>query len=1250
MVTAARKKQLLSGAFLSSPTKQLKAGLQDLHKLLEAKKQDDKSDRAALKKIAKGLVCAKVASHKNVDVTWLAACCLADIIRVFAPDHPFTDKELMTAFDLFLSKLRALDDHSGEHGRYLLRRLAEVKAFVLLLDDEERTGHLFEIIFALATDLGADEVPYLLAIMIACVQEMDEPNVHMLMYLLDSLVQPGDSTVGACGRELVVRCASYLEDSVTQLLVGVIQDELEGQRGGAAADERWAWEDEYHAVIETIHSISPGMLVHLLPKLADQLKMPDAVVRSKAVGCLARIFSSDCSNAATSYRSLFVDFLDRFNDHEAAIRFQMVEAAPLISLRSDAIERICDLLELRLRDQNEDVRSKAVLSACSIAKTQPDGVTHSLMNGVSLRIRDKNRNIMMHAVAELAAVYASLNSQWGLHWDDDENVEKFGWIPNEVLAGYLQPDYLLRSMVDEVFDTVLLPADVAEEERAEYLLHIYFALAADGQKIFFGMLRDKQRFRSELLAWAGAMAPGSKRTSAKMSMDSEAPEVIAKYKAMVRFFPGLGDEAHAMQCLRSVDVKLLDLLRQLASTSTYADIREHKNEACRILNNAKHKKQGEELAFLQSLVRKAAMSILPEEFFDVLLSYITKPPSDATDRKSLQALVLELAAVCPSAFRSKSSSLWTLMGSSSPSVVRMALTIISAPGSGIKANQSQLKQLKQLCTGTVRDLAALAARGLCTMADVTPKVVVSATDMCVDALKDDEDAPATSQISALMALSEIATHKPEAFTTVGFEVFEWGQSWLENVKAVGSKVEIPIGLVDSSALIYESFCAVLAAWLVHTGDSGTLPNTEALDMMYGVLKKKGKLVDSYSGVESSVVRTASYVGILKLASKQTIDWAIPFERFLALSAMAEDPSVSVRTEVLDTLSGLLHKLKLPLRYVAHLVLFEVDTNRDLRSKAKKSLSSIVQQRRTLLSSSAVPQEKKTVLLPEYAAFYVTHTLGHLRALRSDAPRFIQTAQLLRFFLEPLLHQDASHSFLLRVFEQIKQSRDKVATKGVLGMHVVAELGELIIRDKIKGKKWHPHSVAIPLPRQIMEARSSSKSKTYLPAAFKLPKASASVRGDGAFSPHKAAPVKKRAREEPAAAPKASNKRRKVKEAEGEQSESPAPAAAPVPARRSSRAGARRTKEKIARSLAPDMMDAEEEEGKGTKREELGASPVEDDEAEEEEEEEEEKEGAAEEEASTPPAEAEAEKEAEPDSQEPDVLNSSSHRRRLRRRR
>ncbi|KAK3368174.1 putative SPO76 protein [Podospora didyma] len=111
-------------------------------------------DPNSLTKVAKEVASHQLLNHKDKGVRAYTACCVVDILRLCAPDAPFTPSQLKDIFNLCVTNLiPALFDPSNPYNsqhRYLLRSLAEIKSIVLLLDvegSETLLLHLFSKIF-----------------------------------------------------------------------------------------------------------------------------------------------------------------------------------------------------------------------------------------------------------------------------------------------------------------------------------------------------------------------------------------------------------------------------------------------------------------------------------------------------------------------------------------------------------------------------------------------------------------------------------------------------------------------------------------------------------------------------------------------------------------------------------------------------------------------------------------------------------------------------------------------------------------------------------------------------------------------------------------------------------------------------------------------------------------------------------------------------------------------------------------------
>ena len=75
--------------------------------------------------------------HKDPNIRLMAACSLADVMRLFAPDPPFDNDTIEEIFGLFIDQLSGLaDTESSSYPKYfyLLESLAMVQTFLLLVD------------------------------------------------------------------------------------------------------------------------------------------------------------------------------------------------------------------------------------------------------------------------------------------------------------------------------------------------------------------------------------------------------------------------------------------------------------------------------------------------------------------------------------------------------------------------------------------------------------------------------------------------------------------------------------------------------------------------------------------------------------------------------------------------------------------------------------------------------------------------------------------------------------------------------------------------------------------------------------------------------------------------------------------------------------------------------------------------------------------------------------------------------------
>lgn len=91
--------------------------------------------------LALHLVDEQFLTHSSKEVQLLIACCIADVLRVYAPEAPYKDQEqIKEIFYFFVQQLNGLKDPKDPTFKryfYLLENLAYVKSFNMCFELEE---------------------------------------------------------------------------------------------------------------------------------------------------------------------------------------------------------------------------------------------------------------------------------------------------------------------------------------------------------------------------------------------------------------------------------------------------------------------------------------------------------------------------------------------------------------------------------------------------------------------------------------------------------------------------------------------------------------------------------------------------------------------------------------------------------------------------------------------------------------------------------------------------------------------------------------------------------------------------------------------------------------------------------------------------------------------------------------------------------------------------------------------------------
>lgn len=378
--------------------------------------------------LAEVLAGERYISHDCGDVRLLAACGLAEILRICAPDPPISARKLNEVCSLFIEQLAVMaspKDSMETHRFSLLEQLATVKTFVIFCDEDEIVCDLFACFYAIARPHQPAKVgQYFSDILASLVDEAEERSYAMLDAMIAPLV-PGleysqsavalaEHVLRSCANAVQVELCSMLNASIRQLRQSHSSHTPEKptrrrtpvKRKGRADAEADSGELSIHHdsipdLLVAVNRVASDILIYVIPSLEDRIRSPDIDVRLANVHLLARLFTSR-NDMTETYPSLFQGFLARIRDVSPDIRAEVcaVMGELMVShanLRLDLDKQLRD----GALDREEAVRVVAVRSIGAAV----DVASPETLKLLATRLRDRKPNVRTAALAQLTGIY-----------------------------------------------------------------------------------------------------------------------------------------------------------------------------------------------------------------------------------------------------------------------------------------------------------------------------------------------------------------------------------------------------------------------------------------------------------------------------------------------------------------------------------------------------------------------------------------------------------------------------------------------------------------------------------------------------------------------------------------------------------------------------------------------------------------------------------------------------------------------------
>lgn len=518
------------------PTKELISRLQSLADELSGVDQEN-VNIGPLNVIKDQLVNPKVLKHQNPGVQAFACCAIADLLRIFAPDAPFTSVDLTTIFKVFFNQFKRLNDSSNPYFQqqcHLLKRLAEVRSIILitdLKDSEELIQSIFDVFYDLSTkDFPTRLEPLISDILSEIMAEAEIVPHNVLKLILDRfLSQSGQDSALKFGSNITnpgfnfsINICEANADRMSRQVAQYFSELL--YESSSLMGNNNDRSNHFKAVdnVKKIHKLSiqiwnyvPGLLNSVIGLIDDELNADDELIRSLATETIGQMISSSISpyNFIITHKETWFTWLKKTLDGASSVRSKWVEQVPLIinssKANSDVTAELCNGLNKCLLDTDERVR---LVSCKSIEQIPFDKYTRicdlNMMNTLFQLIRERSTDIRNQTIKLLSNHYNEY-----LNFCIENSVLDFGnkndqessqleadlkKIPNKILSLIYINDKNITSNVDLTLFEKLLPFENNTIKRVNRLCDLYNGLDDKGKKSFIA-INNRQQQMSKVL-------------------------------------------------------------------------------------------------------------------------------------------------------------------------------------------------------------------------------------------------------------------------------------------------------------------------------------------------------------------------------------------------------------------------------------------------------------------------------------------------------------------------------------------------------------------------------------------------------------------------------------------------------------------------------------------------------------------------------------------------------------------------------
>lgn len=580
-------KSIISTAESLVPLDELLTRLVSLHEELSTLEQGQ-VDLSTLDKYRTDLNNRKLLKHKDNGVRAFVACCLSDILRLYAPDAPYTESQLTEIFRLLLSQFEQLGDPDNGYfiqQTYLITRLLEYRSIVLLTDlpnSNKLLEDLFQVFYDDNKKFPLKLYKVIAGILGEVISEFDNVPTPVLKLIFNKFltynpenVPQGLEIASNCGYQVsLILCDAYssrMSRHLTKYYSEILYHITNGEQSGAYEPRYSASRtvEKLHKLVVRLWETVPDLVSAVMGFVYHELLSEDEMLRKQSTKLVGQLLATESTlNFVVTHQESFNAWLSKIADPAAEVRLQWTESIPsILSERDDIAQELNKGIAKTLIDTDYKVRKASVMifDELTVADIWKSITNTSVYECLLPLTREKNREVRELCISAVAYLYAESVLKIRRTTQNSEIWGIVDTIPSVLFDLYYINDLHINEQIDQVIFKFLLPPEVDDRKRVQRLLNVVSQLDEKALSSFFAFNRRQMQMATAFSKFVEFCEIQNEK-----DQSTEDSTIIKLQKTITWLSSGFSDQikaAAALEALKEINDKRIFYLIKTCITN-----------------------------------------------------------------------------------------------------------------------------------------------------------------------------------------------------------------------------------------------------------------------------------------------------------------------------------------------------------------------------------------------------------------------------------------------------------------------------------------------------------------------------------------------------------------------------------------------------------------------------------------------------------------------------------------------------------